>query len=236
MHNATLTTDSTLLGEIPLERLEADITGFASRIAAATAQWLLWIAAYDRCQGWVLWQTKSCAHWLNWHCGISPRTARQHVAVAHKLTTFDQLRSTFLAGELSYSKVRAIASTTTASTKAAGTSPPPTTAGPSTTRKATTTTSRSYDSPPQLRSPKPTQLSPAPANAATWRSPSTSSPPKTNYKLNVENEGIRTRQDPSTRTAPRNRFTRRTIHQLRAHGRAGIHLPHWLCQASAVPE
>ena len=109
MHTATLTTDATLLDEIPLERLEADITGHASRIAAATAQWLLWIAAYDRRQGWAQWETKSCAHWLNWHCGVSPRTARQHVAVAHKLTNFDQLRATFVAGELSYSKVRAIA-------------------------------------------------------------------------------------------------------------------------------
>ena len=109
MTEQTLTTDSTLLDEIPLERLEAEITGFASRIAAATAQWLLWIAAYDRRKGWATWETKSCAHWLNWHCGVSPRTARAHVHVAHKLSAFSQLRDAFLAGKLSYSKVRAIA-------------------------------------------------------------------------------------------------------------------------------
>ena len=109
MTEHTLTTDADLLDEIPLERLENEITGFASRIAAATAQWLLWIAAYDRRKGWASWETKSCAHWLNWHCGVSPRTARAHVHVAHKLTEFTQLRETFLAGEISYSKVRAIA-------------------------------------------------------------------------------------------------------------------------------
>ena len=109
MTEHTLTTHTALLDEIPLERLEAEITGFASRIAAATATWLLWIAAYDRRNGWTSWQAKSCAHWLNWHCGVSPRTARAHVHVAHKLTEFTELRDTFLAGELSYSKVRAIA-------------------------------------------------------------------------------------------------------------------------------
>lgn len=104
-----LTTDDTILDEVPLERLEAEITGFASRLAAATARWLVWIAAYDRREGWASWEAKSCAHWLNWHCGVSPRTAREHVFVARKLEVFAELRSVFLAGEISYSKVRAIA-------------------------------------------------------------------------------------------------------------------------------
>lgn len=111
MHDTdqVLTTDTAVLDTVPLERLETEISGFASRLAAATATWLLWIAAYDRRQGWATWETKSCAHWLNWHCGVSPRTAREHVKIAHKLEAFVELRDTFLAGELSYSKVRAIA-------------------------------------------------------------------------------------------------------------------------------
>jgi hypothetical protein len=103
-----LTIDDAELDHMPLERLEAEIAGFASRLAAATAHWLLWIAAYDRREGWTTWQAKSCAHWLNWQCGVSPRTAREHVATAHKLDEFRQLRNAFLAGQLSYSKVRAI--------------------------------------------------------------------------------------------------------------------------------
>ena len=104
-----LTTDTAILDEVPLERLESEIASFASRIAAATARWLIWIAAYDRREGWATWQTKSMAHWLNWQCGMSPRTAREHVQVARKLEQFPLLRSTFLAGEISYSKARAIA-------------------------------------------------------------------------------------------------------------------------------
>lgn len=103
-----LSTDVGVLDEVPLERLEAEISGFASRLASATAAWLLWVAAYDRRQGWESWEAKSCAHWLNWHCGMSPRAAREHVAVARKLEDFGLVRGVFLAGELSYSKVRAI--------------------------------------------------------------------------------------------------------------------------------
>ena len=80
-----LSTDRDVLDEVPLERLEEEISGFASRIAAATAAWLVWVAAYDKRQGWCSWGAKSCAHWLNWQCGMSPRTAREHVFVARCL-------------------------------------------------------------------------------------------------------------------------------------------------------
>ena len=103
-----LSVDQELLAEVPLERLEAEITGFASRLASATCTWLLWIAAYDRRGGWASWQAKSCAHWLNWQCGVAPRTAREHVFVAHKLVEFSAIRQAFANGELSYSKVRAV--------------------------------------------------------------------------------------------------------------------------------
>jgi len=76
------TTDMKLLAEMPLERLEAEISSFAGRLASATAMWLSWIAAYDAREGWAGWQAKSCAHWLNWWCGVAPRTAREHVRVA----------------------------------------------------------------------------------------------------------------------------------------------------------
>ena len=88
-----LTTDTAILNDVPLERLESEIASFASRLAAATARWLIWIAAYDRRQGWASWETKSCAHWLNWHCGVSPRTAREHVQIGHKLEAFTELRN-----------------------------------------------------------------------------------------------------------------------------------------------
>ena len=109
MHNQELlSVDEDVLDTVPLERLEEEISGFASRIASATATWLLWIAAYDRRKGWASWGVKSCAHWLNWQCAMSPRTAREHVSVARTLERTPVLRQTFLDGELSFSKVRAI--------------------------------------------------------------------------------------------------------------------------------
>lgn len=102
------TADQTLLAEMPLERLEEEISSFAGRLAASTAMWLCWIAAYDAREGWAGWQAKSCAHWLNWRCGVDPRTAREHVRVARALEHFPLIRQTFLDGEISYSKVRAI--------------------------------------------------------------------------------------------------------------------------------
>ncbi len=103
-----LSTDDDVLDAVPLERLEEEISGFASRIAAATAAWLVWVAAYDRRKGWASWGTKSCSHWLNWQCGMSMRTAREHVQVARTLETTPLVREAVLAGELSFSKVRAI--------------------------------------------------------------------------------------------------------------------------------
>ncbi len=103
-----LSTDDAILDGVPLERLEEEISGFASRIASATAAWLVWVAAYDRRLGWESWGVKSCAHWLNWQCGMSPRTAREHVSVARRLEGAPVLCQAFLDGELSFSKVRAI--------------------------------------------------------------------------------------------------------------------------------
>ena len=62
-----------------LERLEAEIVSMAADLAAAEAQWILWIAEYDRREGWATWGCRSCAHWLSWKCGSvvarSPGTA-----------------------------------------------------------------------------------------------------------------------------------------------------------------
>ena len=102
------TTDMKMLAEMPLERLEEEISSFAGRLASSTAMWLCWIAAYDDREGWAGWQAKSCAHWLNWRCGVSMRTAREHVRVARALDEFPLIRQMFLDGEISYSKVRAI--------------------------------------------------------------------------------------------------------------------------------
>ncbi|MDH3293970.1 MAG: HNH endonuclease [Acidimicrobiia bacterium] len=94
--------------QIPLERLEADLVAHAAAIAAATCRWLGWLADYDRRRGWAAWGCKSAAHWLSFACGMSLRTARDHVRVARGLEELPVVRAAFGAGELSFSKARAL--------------------------------------------------------------------------------------------------------------------------------
>ncbi len=97
------------LSTFSTEQLEHSITSYAGRIAAATALWFAWIAEFDRRKGWERWDQTSCVGWLNWKCGIESRTARDHLRVAHALEGLPRIRAMFAAGELSYSKVRALA-------------------------------------------------------------------------------------------------------------------------------
>jgi hypothetical protein len=101
---AALDVDST-----SLEQLEGEIVAWAGRLAAATCNWLLMAAAFDRRQGWSGQGFATCAHWLAWRCGLSVRTAREHLAVGHRLTSLPAVRDAFAAGRLSYSKARAVA-------------------------------------------------------------------------------------------------------------------------------
>ena len=51
---------------------------------------------------------RSCAHWLNWKCGIALSAAREKVRVAASLEHLPQIDAAFASGEISYSKVRAM--------------------------------------------------------------------------------------------------------------------------------
>ncbi len=54
------------------------ITTLAGHLNAANARFLTLVAELDRRRGWAEWGVKSCAHWLNWQCGIeSGRGARE---------------------------------------------------------------------------------------------------------------------------------------------------------------
>ena len=75
---------------------------------AATARWLMDLAEFDRREGYRADGQKSTANWLNMKCGLSMSAAYERVRVARKLTKLDVIRSSFLKGQVSYSKVRAI--------------------------------------------------------------------------------------------------------------------------------
>ena len=50
--------------------LAASITELMGHLNAANRRWLAMIAEFDRRKGWSDSMTQSCAHWLNWQCGV----------------------------------------------------------------------------------------------------------------------------------------------------------------------
>src|SRR6187397_1115181 len=94
-------------GGVSNEQLAAQITELSGHLNAANPRLLVLIAEFDRRGGWSDGFTKSCAHWLNWQCGINLGAAREKVCVAHALEKLSQISAAMGRGQLSYSKVRA---------------------------------------------------------------------------------------------------------------------------------
>src|SRR6202046_3810391 len=93
---------------LSLEELEARITELAGHLNAANYRWLLLITEFDRRKGWADGKLPSCAHWLNFKCGLNLGAAREKVRVAHALVGLPKIAASMARGELSYSKVRAV--------------------------------------------------------------------------------------------------------------------------------
>src|SRR6202789_3902686 len=91
-----------------LAALEAQITELAGQLNAAQYRWLMLIAEFDRLKGWSDGLLPSCAHWLNFKCGLNLGAAREKVRVAHALAALPKVAAAMARGELSYSKVRAV--------------------------------------------------------------------------------------------------------------------------------
>lgn len=91
-----------------LERLGDDITEMAAHLDAGTFQLLKLIGEFDENGGWHGAGINSCAHWLNWKCGMSMGPAREKVRVARALPALPKISAAFRAGTVSYSKVRAM--------------------------------------------------------------------------------------------------------------------------------
>jgi hypothetical protein len=85
-----------------------EITTLAGHLNAANARFLALVAELDRRNGWAEWGVKSCAHWLNWKCGIDLGAARERVRVARSLEQLPRIAAEMSAGRLSYAKVRAM--------------------------------------------------------------------------------------------------------------------------------
>ena len=90
------------------EALEQEIVELCAHLNAATYRLLELIGELDEQEPWAVWGLKSCAHWLNWRCGIGLVAAREKVRVAHALKSLPGISAVFRRGEVSYSKVRAL--------------------------------------------------------------------------------------------------------------------------------
>src|SRR4051794_15515452 len=97
-----------VLKELDIDRLEADIASLARDLTRRMERWLALVAEFDRRGGARRSGFRSTAEWLAWRCGLSQRTALDHVRVARALTERPLIRECLASGELSYSKVRAI--------------------------------------------------------------------------------------------------------------------------------
>jgi Domain of unknown function (DUF222)/HNH endonuclease len=93
---------------LSLAELETQITELAGHLNAANYRWLTLIGEFDRRHGWADGKLPSCAHWLNFKCGLNLGAAREKVRVAHALVGLPQIAASMARGELSYSKVRAL--------------------------------------------------------------------------------------------------------------------------------
>jgi len=91
-----------------LNEIESEITELAAHIHAATYRLLALICEFDEREGWGGAGLKSCAHWLNWKCGIGLGAAREKVRVAHALKDLPRISDAFRRGSISFSKVRAM--------------------------------------------------------------------------------------------------------------------------------
>ena len=91
-----------------LDRITDEIATLCGHLDAAEFRLLELIRDLDEHAPWGAWDVKSCAHWLNWKCGIALGAAREKVRVAHALPGLPLVRERFREGRLSYSKVRAI--------------------------------------------------------------------------------------------------------------------------------
>ncbi len=91
--------------ELEFAELVDELAALAAHLSAGICRWLELVAEIDR-RGKLA--GCSTAEWLAWRCGLTPRTAREHVRVARGLRELPKIRDAFARGELSFAKVRAL--------------------------------------------------------------------------------------------------------------------------------
>src|SRR2546423_5885240 len=78
------------------------------RLDAQEAEWFAALAEFDYRGGWAMDGHLSCVSWLVHFCGMARATAKEKLRVALELARRPVLAAAHAAGEVSYSKVRAL--------------------------------------------------------------------------------------------------------------------------------
>ncbi len=94
--------------ELSVEELGSRIVGLSGRLASAMCRWLLLVAAFDAREGYARFGLWSTPRWVSHYCGLSRRTAIEHVRVARALAAYPVLVEAMSAGRISFSHARAI--------------------------------------------------------------------------------------------------------------------------------
>lgn len=84
------------------------ISKLVAHLDAGEYQLLMLLHEFDEKEEWAVDGIKSCAHWLGVFCGMNLGAARERIRVAHALPSLPGISAEFHAGQVSYSKVRAM--------------------------------------------------------------------------------------------------------------------------------
>jgi hypothetical protein len=104
-----MSAENTSTTDLPgIDDLDRAIADLSARMDAACYQQLVLIRQFDQRGGWLRWAFSNCTEWLAWRCDLSLSAAREKVRVAHALMTLPEIAAKFAAGDLSYTKIRAM--------------------------------------------------------------------------------------------------------------------------------
>ena len=90
------------------EQLGERIAELNAYLNVTQAHFLELLREFDDKRYWEELGFRSCAHWLNFKCGIGFNAARERLRMAHTLPQLPKIRAGFSEGTLSFSKVRAM--------------------------------------------------------------------------------------------------------------------------------
>ena len=93
---------------VSTRELGDEIATTASSIDRTEHRLLSLLREFDSLDGWAEDGATSLGAWLSWRCGMSPGAARERIRVSAALAELPLIDAALAAGQLSYSKARAI--------------------------------------------------------------------------------------------------------------------------------